>query len=418
MSQNFAVISSSAWDDLAIETRTRICLLFSEEAKSAAKNCLIRRLTRVATWHRESKLQSDIATFTMRRASGVPPGIIRMHVDGWKHSLSAFVKDVAEFDRTMGLSRPTPLVSKIHFDLSEPHWHGRTVLRVRLSDGTEWYYKPRTGRHERAWAEIVSAFNRITSLPPLLAASVISKRKHCWTSAVTWKACRTRAETKRFYLRAGALLYLAHHLRAVDLHAENFVAHGEYPVLIDAETFLHPVISVPATAPDQPDSLIRTGMLPARKRDEICFFGCATKGKSRVVLKGRITPAAEMVDHIVAGFEEAHKVLCSGYSSLRNAIGRMRSLPIRIIYRPTHFYLGLLRESFSAGIAESESARRWLMRMRLEDGQCRRKVVRREIQQLMGGDVPLFYDRAASPRRFLSPAQLASAVIAIRASYR
>ena len=41
----------------------------------------------------------------------------------------------------------------------------------------------------------------------------------------------------RFYRRQGALLALLYALEATDFHAENLIASGEFPVLIDLETF-------------------------------------------------------------------------------------------------------------------------------------------------------------------------------------
>ena len=41
-----------------------------------------------------------------------------------------------------------------------------------------------------------------------------------------------------FYIRFGEILALSYILNATDLHMENLIAYGEYPVIIDLETFI------------------------------------------------------------------------------------------------------------------------------------------------------------------------------------
>lgn len=53
---------------------------------------------------------------------------------------------------------------------------------------------------------------------------------------VTWEACENRDEVKAFYIRAGVLAAAAYILGIGDLHYENIIAHGEFPVIVDVET--------------------------------------------------------------------------------------------------------------------------------------------------------------------------------------
>ena len=49
--------------------------------------------------------------------------------------------------------------------------------------------------------------------------------------------CETEYELQNFYIRFGEILALSYILNATDLHMENLIAYGEYPVIIDLETF-------------------------------------------------------------------------------------------------------------------------------------------------------------------------------------
>ena len=46
-----------------------------------------------------------------------------------------------------------------------------------------------------------------------------------------------RSEVEHYYFRMGIHLFLGYALGATDLHGENIIAHGEYPVIIDMETY-------------------------------------------------------------------------------------------------------------------------------------------------------------------------------------
>lgn len=57
-----------------------------------------------------------------------------------------------------------------------------------------------------------------------------------WEGEAKKQDCENEEQVKRYFLRMGIHLFLAYALSASDLHGENFLACGEYPVLLDFET--------------------------------------------------------------------------------------------------------------------------------------------------------------------------------------
>ena len=53
-----------------------------------------------------------------------------------------------------------------------------------------------------------------------------------------YHSCKTEQQLKDYYVRLGVQLFLAYVLGTKDLHCENIIASGEYPVLIDLEVLL------------------------------------------------------------------------------------------------------------------------------------------------------------------------------------
>jgi len=377
-----------------------------------------------------SRLTSLLSPASIRAARGyisqqlanANERISRRQINNWQRFVTDFIAHAARFAEKAEWDRSRPFVKKLTFGLSEPHRGGRTVLRVELADSTKWFYKPRSGRHEQVWAKLVNELNAAGFSPPLLALSVVAGHTHCWMPALAPEPCRSWQEVERFYFRAGALLYLAHLLRAVDLHAGNFIAHREHPVLIDCETILHPNVSLPATAPDQKESILRTGMLPVAsehsQQDCASFLGRMTTGHHAVLLLDRRIRVTEMGRQFARGFKAMdHFLATAGHRSrLDKVVAKMRAVPVRIIYRPTRFYVKLLSESLSPEFAGSEAARRWFLRTRLEDRLCPTAVVDLEIEQLIQCDIPLFHGRAAAPRPLLSRSQMRRALAGLRAS--
>nr|UAL14794.1 DUF4135 domain-containing protein [Bacillus paralicheniformis] len=61
-------------------------------------------------------------------------------------------------------------------------------------------------------------------------------RTYGWQEFVPYEKCTHEDEVSRFYYRQGAYTALFYILGSSDFHAENIIAHGEYPVPIDLET--------------------------------------------------------------------------------------------------------------------------------------------------------------------------------------
>jgi lantibiotic modifying enzyme len=412
---DLGAIASAAWEQLPRSTRAKLELLLGDSAARATKRSLIGRLNRITL---QADTWSDSITVYRAHGRNAPPGLLyQVQIALWQRYIARFAGHAAQFAQRFRRKRSRRFIDDIEFDLSDPHNRGRTVLRLRLFDSTVWFYKPRPGRHEHAWQLIILAINELFA-PQLKAIPVITQTTHCWMPGAQQEPCRNRNELERFYMRIGALLYLAHLLRAVDLHAQNFIACGEYPVLIDCETFLHPNVAVPPWAVDQPDSILRTGMVSVGKRDQTSLLARRAIEDHSAYVEGRRIQFAEMGEVILMGFSAMHECLIRrDRQRLCGAIDNMRAVPPRVIYRPTSVYRELLNESLSPRIRGSDAARRWLLHVRLDDRLCSKAIVRREVAQLARCDIPIFHGRAAAPRSFLTDAETTTALAELRASF-
>ena len=150
---------------------------------------------------------------------------------------------------------------------SDVHRGGRHVVKVRLDDGSEILYKPHSMENEKQFGELLHWMSQGLKIAQL-DYKFLSYEDHSWCSIVEYKSCKTEDEIKKYYKRIGVQLFLAYFLGTHDLHCENIIASGEYPVLIDLETIVNVQPSKKRVTADEEvnyqlaHSVLYTGLLP------------------------------------------------------------------------------------------------------------------------------------------------------------
>lgn len=71
---------------------------------------------------------------------------------------------------------------------------------------------------------------------------ILERQGYGWVEYIPQQPCLEQAEVKNFYQRAGMLLSLLYVLGAKNCYAENVIANGQYPVLINADILMQPPI--------------------------------------------------------------------------------------------------------------------------------------------------------------------------------
>src|ERR1051325_3780300 len=314
----------------------------------------------------------------------------------WVSFTRRFVGHARAFLRLNGRSVKSRIhVASLQPDWSDLHCGNRSVMRVRLSNGEHWYYKPRSGVPERMWTHLLSAVNDLpVRIHFMTIPKVISGRNHCWVEAVSPKACRTKEQAAKFFFKCGVVLYLLHCLRGVDFHAANLVAHASDPVLIDCETLLHP----------QRDriqgTILATGFLPfrARLQDSQSALGRLESGRHTVRLQNRVVVASDFTEEILAGFRilgELKKVVVS--RTIQHALRKVHLRKTRQLFRATNWYEAVLAISLEFAVLTTGANRwRYLQRLCCRSGGVWRGSL--EALALEQADIPVFYSNPARPR--------------------
>lgn len=282
--------------------------------------------------------------------------------------------------RVLAGTSPATAVTGIRAGLSDRHRGGQTVLTLIFDDDRKVLYKPKDLRVDAAWHSVVEWLNSQGPPVDLRAATALSRPGYGWSEFIEHTGCTSLPSVAAYFRRAGALLALLHCLAAADMHHENIIAHGGYPVPVDMEALLQGRVGL---ADDQSphaaqhaagdviaESVLSVGLLPgyARSADGDAPVGGLAGGWSttsrtrwrdvnsramRPVMEHHRAPTTNL-PHIGGEYQtlDAHfDVFLRGFRDF-SAFVRSRdwtkALPwftdgvVRKVHRPTQFYHLLL----------------------------------------------------------------------------
>ncbi|WP_156021159.1 DUF4135 domain-containing protein [Streptococcus ruminantium] len=129
--------------------------------------------------------------------------------------------------------------SKIrHLSLSLGDRHkGQAVVKIVCENDT-FFYKPRSARIDVVFSEFLEKLTYNNhSILPMLVPKFLDYGSYSWYEGIDFQPLRTTdiEGIENYYRRLGQLLCIIYILNGGDLHYENIISHGEYPVIIDME---------------------------------------------------------------------------------------------------------------------------------------------------------------------------------------
>jgi hypothetical protein len=334
---------------------------------------------------------------------------------------------------------PGPLVG-FKGDAGDRHNGGRAVALLEFASGHGVVYKPKDLSQTRAVMDLV-AFLNTRHLPLELATrTVLVRPGYGWEERVVPTGCATTAGFTRFYRRLGMLTRLAQLLEGRDLWADNLLAIGDQPVLIDLECVLYPRVMPPPgirhldLLEAYDETVARSGMvvqpwvprpdLPVRDLGCLSRAGDATHGYFGLPLPpyrpwsgGVVADPWDYGADVVAGYCDMQTVLAACQNELRSPVGPLsafRGVEVRYIWRHTWDCQRILRVASSPRAlldgAEREIVLARILRdaYRLTNADPTRTdlvdIAEAELAAFRDLDVPLFLARTDSkapstPRR-------------------
>jgi hypothetical protein len=365
------------------------------------------------------------------------PVVARLLAVGWRQWRRTTAELCARIAADLTDLCPGATVHRIESSGGDQHDGGRSVARLRLSDGSSVFLKPRADGLHRVLQGVLDRVEGAGPRPFGLRLPEISERAgYTWVREVGRADCPDDDAVAGYFRRAGALLRVVQALGATDLHHENFVPTADQPVLVDLETVVAPGALRPAEGdPDPiatrladtpgPTSMVTTVVAgpPGRSAADLgALAGPAqtltpyavrtlTAGadgpelrQTRVPLgNGTALPTRAARPVPVRGHRSA---LLDGYAEAQRRLARLAGLAaqpgpelrgpgaepvVRVVVRPTRTYARLLATSTSPGaLVDGVDREHVLETLYRATGTAPVALIAAEVESLRDLDVPLF----------------------------
>jgi type 2 lantibiotic biosynthesis protein LanM len=354
-------------------------------------------------------------------------------------------------------------LQEITFGAGDSHCAGSTVALVR---GEDWrlVYKPRPLAIDVVLRGFVAELAEYHGRPlSVRIPEAVDGGDYGWIKFVTHRYAADHEELVSFYRGIGECLALMRLLGGSDLHAENLIAEGGTPVIIDCETLFTPRVprspSGYGGAFDRAMELLgRTvlsvgllpgrgvglgwhgvdasavGMLPGEQpmqvqqdifgagSDEAHFGPISVEAPTSQNHPSPQPALAEYWPEVLRGFDELGATLKSldAGGTLRSLLGAFENCRIRVVPRATEVYGEIARMLWHPVSLHNEGAarqrafelfRKMAANVSVAPGDP--AVINAEIDELLEGDIPYFWavvreGRLHGPRgtSWLPPAHL------------
>lgn len=319
------------------------------------------------------------------------PVVARLLATVWRQWRESTAELCGRVAADLPAIRPGTRVTRFELSAGDQHCDGRSVARLRLTDGTSLFLKPRADRLHRLLGTVLTRVDRAG--PPLgidparSLPRIIDKGAYAWVLEVPVAECST-GTVGAYFRRTGALLRVLQALGATDLHHENFVPTDTGPVLVDLETVVSPGPLRTAPADDAvarrlsdtpgPTSMVSSVVAGAPGRDTADIGALAGPSRARTPYPVRVlVPTATGPElrsdrapmdngnalprvtgrpvslrghepELIAGYAEVQRRLAAlAVADLLPAGGTGRDLApsVRFVARPTRTYARLLLQS-------------------------------------------------------------------------
>ncbi|BAY30882.1 lanthionine synthetase C family protein [Nostoc carneum NIES-2107] len=316
--------------------------------------------------------------------------LISTNINFWVTNTTEFIQrlqaDISEIEQTFSEDINIGKVKEIETSLSNRHHGGGSILAITFDSGIKIVYKPKDLSLDVAFNNLLDWCNQKGISLPFKITRILQRQEYAWIEFIAHQPCEHQAAVNNFYKRAGMLLSLLFVLGTKDCGSENVIANSEYPILIDADILMHPLVKSNDESEDWfRDSVLKAGFLPAwegntfsknaqdssvlgniypqqvnasREWQFINTDGMHLTSKTAiipsstnaVILEGKPVSPRNYVEKIVTGFEEIYCLLIKNKETLLgedSPLSTIKSLKSRFIPHPSILYAVVAKNSLN-----------------------------------------------------------------------
>lgn len=352
----------------------------------------------------------------------------------WLDALNRLEADREAIERIL-CGKPFGSVMNITGDIADSHRGGQSVLKVHLDNGCVILYKPHSIDNEQMFEDFAEYLGKACNLP-MFCLKRICGDNYGWEACVERKECKTEEEIRRFYRRTGMYLFIFYLLGTNDIHGENVIAHGEYPVVVDMENILGIQKNTDSSNIMEQmrlylqTSVLASGMLPSAKWQQegrnVNISGIGGGGRARLpfripvimgagtsdirityrypefepdenapMLRGKCISPEQYEQDILAGFAEAWNYVMGYTEAAAEQLEKLQDLKSRYLLADTQRYAMCLNSSYHPSLMTDGGDRQLYLyticygRNLKQPGAL--ELIQSEIKDMSMHDIPYFY---------------------------
>lgn len=266
-------------------------------------------------------------------------------------------------------------LTNISLGEGDMHNNGKSVAILSFSKGKKIIYKPRSLDIDNTFNNILSWVNSNNNKFKFYVSKNLDKVNYGWQEFIEYKECKSEDEVEYYYYSIGALLSIVYLLNTSDMHYENIISFGKYPVIIDLETLMtnrsrlelereyerylfnsvlttliiptkirNPNLDMDLSAmggmKEQVSKSINSFSLKNMFKNNISLVkqGSKIRGKENmVVLNGKVVFPQTKVYKIEEGFRDVSELIIKNKEELIDIL-RSKNFKIRQVLRATYIY--------------------------------------------------------------------------------
>lgn len=361
--------------------------------------------------------------------------IISMSADNYALMLKSLENDKEEIELRLCEKLPFNKILKIKSGISDFHRKGKSVFILELDNMQKILFKPRSLKCDEQYQKFIIWLGANCDIK-MKTYKTIDRDEYGWCEYVPYKVCDSERGIVNYYKRLGILIFSNYLLQVYDIHYENIIARGEYPIIVDLETIMANYSSFEIdTARDSAnkklwDSVLHEGILPKyiwgkdgksginlsgiagvegqefpvkmpilknvkRSDMHIDFEKPVTQTKRNFPMLGEKKIGGEdYVKEIVEGFNAAYNVVLMKKAETIKKIEGFRNICVRYLARDTQQYASILQASYHPDYLQDGKDRELLLcslyRSADLDSNTKDVIIKAEIKDLLNGDIPYF----------------------------
>lgn len=369
------------------------------------------------------------------------PALVRLLIDILNNMIAFYGEvlwnyrnDASNISRAFG--EQNELFADFSVGNSDSHSNGKSVVTISFGNGKRIIYKPHSIKNECVYQTFLSWVSKKTGYDTK-EYEILDFKDHGWAEYVVYQPCDSEDELKEYYERIGLIIFCNYLLNVYDMHNENIISCGPFPIVIDAETILrneerYDKKNISDVLLNRTKNAVLTqGLLPRHivkknSNKSIDISGVSNEvgqefpvkvpviinaGSSsmRCIYKNPIETQKDnipygkdsskkadyYIDYILTGFEKAYQCALDNLQEFYKKYEMFESISLRHLRRDTQTYAMILNTSKHPDFLIDCLSRQLLLSSLYKDRDLSSKIecqlIDDEIQQLLRNDIPIYY---------------------------